>query len=374
MPAPANEALWLPAKRAAFEVRPAPYIPPQNGEIVIRTHAVAINPIDRMMPSMGGFITPWLTYPAVVGSDVAGEVVEVGAGVTRFRIGDRVLGHAVGIEKTRNRPAEGAFQLYTVLLSHMAAPIPDAMSYEDATVLPLGVSTAACGLFQTDFLGLNPPKPGPKPSGRTLIVWGGSTSVGSNAIQLAVAAGYDVVTTASPRNFDYVRRLGAREAFDYRSSTVVADMVRSLNGRVVAGAIAIGAGATSACIDVLAKSDSNRFIAVATPPASFDDVPLGRERLLRLVPAIARMLTGSIKLAIKARLKGVRTKFIWGGALFGNEVGPMIYEAFLPGALAEGRYVAAPAAKVVGHGLEAIPKALDLHLKGVSATKLVVTL
>jgi hypothetical protein len=151
-------------------------------------------------------------------------------------------------------------------------------------------------------------------------------------------------------------------------------MVRSLKGRVVAGAIAIGAGATSACIDVLAQSGGNSFIAVATPPASFDDVPSGQGRLVRRVPTIARMLTGSIKLAIKARLKGVRTKFIWGGALFGNEVGPMIYEAFLPAVLAEGHYVAAPAAKVVGHGLKAIPHALDLHLKGVSATKLVVTL
>jgi NADPH:quinone reductase-like Zn-dependent oxidoreductase len=45
----------------------------------------------------------------------------------------------------------------------------------------------------------------PKPTGKTLLVWGGSTSVGSNAIQLGVAAGYEVVTTASPKNFDYVR-------------------------------------------------------------------------------------------------------------------------------------------------------------------------
>jgi NADPH:quinone reductase-like Zn-dependent oxidoreductase len=325
-----------------------------------------------MMPSMGGFITPWLTYPAIVGSDVAGEVVEIGTDVTRFRVGDRVLGHAVGIEKARNRPAEGAFQTYTVLLSHMATPIPAAMSYEAAAVLPLGISTAACGLFQTDFLALGAPSLAPTPSGRTLIVWGGSTSVGSNAIQLAVAAGYDVMTTASPRNFDYVRKLGASEVFDYRSPTVVTDMAGALKGRVVAGAIAIGAGATSACIDVLTRSDGNRFIAVATPPASFEAVPAGRGRFAHLVPAIVRMLTGSLRLAIKARLKGVRTKFIWGGALFENGVGPMIYEAFLPAALADGRYAAAPAAQVVGHGLKAIPHALDLHLQGVSACKLVV--
>jgi NADPH:quinone reductase-like Zn-dependent oxidoreductase len=289
-------------------------------------------------------------------------------------VGARVLGHAVGIEKAHNRPAEGAFQLYTVLSSHMVSPIPEAMSYEAASVLPLGLSTAACALFQKDFLGLQPPSLDGGSTGRCVIVWGGSTSVGSNAIQLAVAAGYDVVTTASPRNFDYVKGLGAKGAFDYNSPTVIADMTRWLAGRTVAGAVAIGVGSTSACIDVLGHGQGERFIAVASPPTSLDDVPTGAGRLGRLAPAIARMLTGNITLAIKARRGGVRTKFIWGGALVGNEVGPMIYETFLPRALAEGRYVAAPAAKVVGQGLEAIPTALDLHLKGVSASKLVVTL
>jgi len=91
---------------------------------------------------MGGLIYPWLTYPAVLGSDAAGEVVQAGSAVTRFRVGDRVLGHAVGLEKNRNAAAEGAFQAYTVLLDHMTTPIPDHISYEQAAVLPLGVSRA----------------------------------------------------------------------------------------------------------------------------------------------------------------------------------------------------------------------------------------
>jgi hypothetical protein len=60
--------------------------------------------------------------------------------------------------------------------------------------------------------------------------------------------------------------------------------------------------------------------------------------------------------------------------LIGNEVGPMIFDTFLPEALADGRYAAAPAAEVVGHGLAAIPAALERQRRGVSATKLVVTL
>jgi hypothetical protein len=63
---------------------------------------------------------------------------------------------------------------------------------------------------------------------------------------------------------------------------------------------------------------------------------------------------------------------IWGGTLKDNEVGPGIYADFLPAALASGTYRAAPAALVVGEGLEQIPSALDQLRKGVSARKLVV--
>ena len=371
---PDNQALWLNAKRAPLTVGPAPYTAPRADEIVVRVRAVAVNPFDRALQSLGDLFTPWVAYPFVVGTDVAGEVVEVGAGVARFRVGDRVVGFAAGTDKGRNRAAEGAFQTYVVLLAHMTAPIPDAMTFADAAVLPLGVSTAACGLFQKDFLGLKAPSAVPAPAGKTLLVWGGSTSVGSNAIQLAVAAGYDVIATASPRNFDFVKQLGAREAFDYRSKTVVADIVAALRGREIAGALAIGVGSAAACIDIVGACEGARFVAMATPPTSFDDVPAGRGRLLRLLPAMARMIGGTAALTLKAKRKGVQTKMIWGSALVANEVGPMIFEAFLPAALAEARFVAAPRPTVVGAGLAQVPVALERQRLGVSASKLVVTL
>ncbi len=341
---------------------------------MVRVRAVAVNPFDRAIQTMGDIITPWISYPFVIGSDLAGEVVEIGNQVTRFRVGDRVLGYAAGADKRRNRAAEGAFQDYAVVLAHMAAPIPDAMAFEDATVLPLGLSTAACGLFQKDFLAMNAPSATPAPTGKTLLVWGGSTSVGSNAIQLAVAAGYEVIATASPRNFDYVKRLGARAAFDYRSKTLISDIVDALQGREIAGALAIGLGSAAACIDIAGACNGNRFVALATPAASFDNVPAGRGRLRRLAPAAVRMIAGNVTLALKARQRGVRTKFIWGSDLIANEVGPMIFEAFLPTALAQSRFVAAPSPTVTGNGLAQIPVALERQRLGVSATKLVVTL
>ena len=169
---PTNTAAWLGAKHAKLEVKSAPYTPPRENEIVVKNHAVAINPIDWIIQGLGNMVFRWIKYPFILGSDLAGEVVEVGSGAARFNVGDRVLGHAVGTDKKRNSPAEGAFQAYTVVLAHMAAPIPSATPYENACVLPLALSTAACGLFQKDHLALQYPSATPKPTGTTLLVWG----------------------------------------------------------------------------------------------------------------------------------------------------------------------------------------------------------
>lgn len=151
-----------------------------------------------------------------------------------------MLAHAVGIDEARHSAAEGSFQDRALVLARMTTPIPQTLSYQDAEVLPLGLSTAACGLFQRDHLGVAHPRATPVPTGETVLIWGGSTSVGSNAIQLAVAAGYHVVTTASPRNTDYVGSLGGDVVVDHHSPTVVADVITALRGTAFAGALAIG--------------------------------------------------------------------------------------------------------------------------------------
>lgn len=371
---PENSAAWLVRKYGPLEVGPAPYPAPGAKEIVVRNHAVGINPVDWLIPIIGGVAYPWLTYPAVVGTDVAGEVVEVGAGVTRFQVGDRVLGHAVGAEKNRNAAAEGAFQLYPVLLEHMTSAIPADLPYEQAAVLPLGLSTAACGLFQQDLLALRLPGTGSDAAKETVLVWGGSTSVGSNAIQLAVAAGYDVFTTASPRNFDYVRTLGASQVFDYRSPTVIDDVVKALASTTLAGTIAIGTGSSGPCLAIVRATNGRKFIATASTEVSFAGVAGKRFRLLRLLPLMARFGGSAALLLVKSRRAKVTTKSIWGGTLKDNEVGPAMYADFLPDALADGRYRPAPEPLVVGTGLDSIHGGFDTQRQGVSARKVVVTL
>jgi NADPH:quinone reductase-like Zn-dependent oxidoreductase len=340
MSPPTNTAAWLRAPKAhPFTIDSAPLWTPSESEILIRNHAVAINPVDISIQQRAWWP---LNYPTMLGQDIAGEVAAVGPGVTRFKVSDRVVGHAVGMTSGRNE--ENAFQSYTILSTNMASHIPEGMPFEKAVVLPLGLSTAACGLFQEDFLNLRfPTEPKSHRKGEALLVWGGASSVGSNAIQLAVAAGYEVYTTASPKNFEYVKNLGATAVFDYTSATVADDIVTALSGKTIAGAIdCIGPPATTPTVDIVLRTSGVKFVSTVKP---------GFE-----APA------------------GVTVKSILGTTLKDNEVGKAIYEDFLPKALEKGSFVPAPEPLFAGKGLESIQGAVDLIAKGVSAKKIVVLL
>lgn len=368
-----NQAAWIDSAGSALTVRTAPWTEPGEDQILVRNHAIAVNPVDWII-QVTGLAYRWLTYPAVIGSDVAGEVVAVGRSVTRFSVGDRVLGHVVGTDKDSNSPAEGAFQQYSVCLEQMACPIPDDLPFEDAAVLPLAVSTASCGLFQTDFLGLHHPTMQPEPTEETVLVWGGSTSVGSQAIQLAVAAGYEVITTASPRNFDYVRGLGAANVVDYASDSVVDELITAFTGRTMAGAIGFGPTSSEGCVRVVARCGGRKFVALASPPTSFADLgEPGRGRFAQL-GIVRRLLTSTIGTQLRARRRGVGTKTIFGTTLKSNGVSRAVYQDFLPAALAAGSYAAVPPPRVIGTGLDHLQEALDVQRRGVSASKIIVRL
>ena len=373
---PTNTAAWTRAKHARLEVGPAPYTAPGPDQIVVRNHAVAVNPLEWIIQVAGNLAYRWLRYPTVLGSDLAGEVVEVGSDVTRFAVGDRVLGHAVGTDKDSNRAAEGSFQRYTVVLERMAAPLPDTMSYEDAAVLPLAVSTASCGLFQQDQLALRLPSLNPEQTGETVVVWGGSTSVGSNAIQLAVAAGYTVITTASLEELPVRDGPSVQtQVFDYHSRRCRTGRSSSaLDGRTCAGAIAFGTTSAAACVAIVGASSGRKVVAIGTPPVSFEGLADDNRSRTVLPGLIWRLVSSNVRLQVAARRHGVRTRYIFGTSLKKNDVSRAIYADFLPAALANGTYVPAPAPLVVGHGLDAIQHALDVQLKGVSAQKVVVSL
>lgn len=336
-----NAAAWLSSPRThPFEVKPAPLSTPGDGEILVRNHAVAVNLIDSMVQKTA--FHP-VDYPAILGQDLAGEVIAIGPNVTRFKRGDRVVGHAVIYGSGHAR--EGAFQNYTILRTNMTSEIPDDVSFEAAAVLPLALSTAASALFQKEDLNLQlPSEPAKEPTGKTLLIWGGSSSVGSNAIQLAVAAGYEVIATASPHNFGYVKKLGASQVFDHRSPTITADVVHALKGKHLVGAFdAVGDEAADATLDVVHKCEGNKFVVTT-----------------KLVPSNIP--------------DGVRVKHVRGDGLRSHGLSKAIYEDFLPKALRTQSYVPAPDPLIIGKGLEHIQEALDLYRKGVSAKKVIVLL
>ena len=340
--APSNTAAWLTSEKSTpLKVDTAPYQSPSSNELVIRAHAVAINPVDWAMQSMGNALFPLLKYPHILGHDVAGEVVEVGSSITYFKPGDRVLAFATN----------GGFQELVIGPGNLTCAIPDSLAYEKACVLPLGLLTAAYGLYMKDYLNLqHPTSPPQAKSGETLVIWGASTSVGCNAIQLAVASGYEVFATAGEKNFDFVKGLGATEVWDYKSPTATADIIAALKGKTCAGALSVGhvstpehaVSAEDACLDIVHQSHGHKLVAMAL-------------RVPEKLP------------------EGVTAKFILSNEM-DNEVREAIYGNFLPKALKEGKYVCAPEPMVVGKGLESVQEALDVQKKGVSARKVVVTL
>lgn len=430
-----NTAAFLRSPRSRFEVGPAEMPEPAADEVVVRVRAVAINPLDWVVQGTAQLTYRWLAYPAVLGTDVAGEVIAIGSAVTRLAVGDRVVGLATGTDKGRDSRHEGAFQTHTALLERLTAVIPADLSFEQAAVLPLGVSTAACALFQERHLGLRLPRlttttgdtpsdtagdavsdaagpglsaggatpnptpnpgratPNPTPGRATpaptpnrggaapverevVVVWGGSSSVGMNAVQLATAAGYDVLSTASATNAETVKGLGATHVYDYRDPEVIDKLVAVIAGRTVAGVVAIGAGSTDAGIRLLARTGGTRLAIASTPVslAEVADVSSGRRLLPTALPTFARLGLATARSALAARQAGVTARFIWGSSLRDDDLGERLWGEVLPRGLADGSLRAVPEAVLTGDGVDALQAAVDRHRAGVSAQKIVVRL
>ncbi|RYP80883.1 hypothetical protein DL769_002261 [Monosporascus sp. CRB-8-3] len=338
---PEHQAAFLDGPQKSLRIGPTHTEKPGPGEVLLAVAAVAVNPVDWKVQDLGLFIKEW---PAILGEDLAGEVVEVGEGVTNVRKGQRVIGHALFFRSGELK--HSGFQEFVICPQASVAVLPDSISYEAGAVLPLSVSTAAAGLFQPDQLALDKPSTHPKKNGKTLLVWGGSSSVGMSTIQLGVAAGYDVVTTASEKNFDLVKNLGATAAFEYSSPNVIADLVAELKKGTFAGAFdAIGLRESQHLIAQVMTELGGGHIATVLPPP--EDPP-----------------------------SGVTSRTFIAVTIFSEypEVGEAVWQDFLPQALKTGQFKPSPPAKVVGKGLGSLQTAFDHQKAGVSAAKIVVTL
>ncbi|KAE8143761.1 zinc-binding oxidoreductase [Aspergillus pseudotamarii] len=201
-----QKAVVITAPKQAEVVADKPVPALRDDYILVKTICVAINPTDWKH-------IDYLAPPGVlVGCDYAGIVQEVGKNVKKpFKKGDRVCGFVHGSNTVQ--PEDGAFAEYIVAKGDLQMKIPDYLTFQEATTLGLGVTTAGQGLYQGLKLALptNPIK-----EAQPILIYGGSTATGTLAIQFAKISGYKVLTTCSPRNFDQVKRLGADAVFDYR--------------------------------------------------------------------------------------------------------------------------------------------------------------
>jgi len=141
-----------------------------------------------------------------------------------------MLRHRWALVLETGKPRDGAFQLYSIAKAGFVAPILESVSFEQAAVLPLSISTAAAALYPKSCLAVPYPAKYPRPLNKTILIWGGSSSVGATAIQLARASGLTVFATVSSRNHSFVESLGATKAFDYTQSGVADEIGAALKG------------------------------------------------------------------------------------------------------------------------------------------------
>lgn len=369
-----NMAAWIDSPYADLAIREAPMPKPGPGQLVLEVRAVAVNPLDAIIQSNGTVMYGWLRYPVILGEDVAGVVVDTGAGVNGFTIGDRVVAYALGLEKGRDAVSESGFQSYVAVDASVAAILQTTTAFEDAAVLPLAVTTAAAGLFEKDQLALDYSRLGdPEPRDEVVVIWGGATAVGGNAIQLASAAGYRVVTTASAKNHQRMRQLGAEAVFDYHDPQTPNRIIEAVGGSAVAGILAVAVGSAEPCLRIAHATGATR-IAMASPPVSFYEQPRRRGLSLARIRLFLKLGTRTALLQVRSRARGIRATFIWGSAIAGSPVGPTVWGRYLPAALASGSHSLYPEAHIAGRGLPAIQEAIDTLRRGVSARKLVITL
>ncbi|KAI2625685.1 GroES-like protein [Hypoxylon sp. NC1633] len=348
-----NRSFWQDKIGVPAVIRESPILTTvKDGELLVKAHAWAMNPVDAYIQHNA---LPIFTYPMIIGCDVSGVVQLVGSGPAsqKFKVGDRVL-----------CLAHAAFQDYVVLDHAMAAKIPDTLSFAEAAVFPVTLATARQALFSKKYLALPFPDPDPDPSnraspdpsvkGKSILIWGAASAVGSNAIQMARAVGLRVVTTCSRRNFEHARALGADAVFDYNDAGVVDEVVAELrrDGSEVCAGIFQAAGphgAVEPCVQVAAR------LTQAPKP----------------VVACANLVPAGL-----GKAEGVEARMVYGGA-DGEPVyldtTSVLFEGFLPRALADRSYQVAPTPEVVGtRGLGGVQEALDIVVKGVSAKKIVV--
>ncbi|BBC29755.1 NADPH:quinone reductase [Streptomyces graminofaciens] len=251
-------------------------------DVLVRIHAASVNPLDRMIRD--GELKAILPYrlPVVLGNDLAGIVVEVGAAVTRFAVGDEVFARP-------DKDRIGTFAELIAVHQDDVAIKPATLTMEEAASLPLVALTSWQALVER--ANIQP--------GQRVLVHAGSGGLGTIAIQLAKHLGAHVATTTSTANVDLVKRLGADVVVDYKKQafeTVLHDydvVLDSLGGETLLKSL-----------DVL--KPGGQVISVSGPPDAAFGRELGANPVIRLV-----MSALSSRIRRRARRRNVTYSFLF---------------------------------------------------------------
>jgi alcohol dehydrogenase len=190
---------------------------PGAGDVVVRVHATALNYHDvftrRGMPGIR------IPMPAIMGLDVAGEIVAIGPGVSGWKVGDRVLGDPINRVEggLTGETVHGGLAEYCRLKAHQLVAIPDGIAFEQAAALPCAYGTAR-RMMHTN---------GRVAAGEKVLILGASGGVGVCCVQLAKLAGATVIAaTSSPEKAMRLRALGADHTIDTADEDFVAASYR----------------------------------------------------------------------------------------------------------------------------------------------------
>ncbi|MFI8568882.1 NADP-dependent oxidoreductase [Rhodococcus sp. NPDC078407] len=213
-----------------------PVAEPGPGQILVAVHAAGVNPADWKVCRGNLKDTVQITLPAVLGREASGTVVDVGAGVHDFSVGDHVFGATA--------TGHGGYAQYTVVNASGAARKPETVSWVAAATLPVASGTAYDALRQLDLS-----------EGATLLVLGAGGGVGSAVLQLARADGIDVIAAASAGKREWIESLGAR--FIESGSDIPAEVTRPVDAIVdlVGGETLRGAATAASGTPILSVAD-----------------------------------------------------------------------------------------------------------------------
>jgi len=201
-----------PGDESVLRLGDAPAPPLGPGELRLRVAATAVNRADLLQRQ--GLYPPPPGASPILGLECAGEVAEVGEGVSGWRPGDRAMALLAG----------GGYAEEVVVPAVCAMPIPERLSFEEAAAVPEVFLTVHLNVWQLG--GLAP--------GGSVLVHGGGSGIGTAAIQLAKAAGARILVTAgSPEKCRACLELGADAAFDYRRQDFAAEVKAATGGRGV---------------------------------------------------------------------------------------------------------------------------------------------